>query len=425
MRAILLMVRKDLLRKLRSPLGIAVALAFPILFAAMIGLVFGEGEVPKVHLLVENLDDELFGNALMSALGSDQVAEYFDVEVVGEEGRERIENNDGSALLRIPERFTLDWIEGNPTSLELIRNPAQGIMPEVAEQLAGVLAEVLSAGSRVLRGPLDTLAPFTKNQIRINEATVVAIASAVHGSVEGADTFLFPPVIQMESVDLGEDEEEPSEEGSGGSGGSPAAFSIFLFVFPGVSIYALFMVGDLAMRDILAEAEAGTLRRQMQGPVGPATILIAKAGYAGTLALIGLLILAVVGGFALEEPVDPLAFIALSLALILAVTGTGAAIYGASGSQGVGATVSAVAYLFLAFAGGSFIQLNALPGVVQAIAPVSPFYWGTEGYREIIHSGAGVADLATHIGILSGIGIGLGLLGVMLLGRRMARGGLE
>jgi ABC-2 type transport system permease protein len=297
-------------------------------------------------------------------------------------------------------------------------------MPEVAEQLAGVLAEVLSSGSRVLRGPLDTLAPFTKNQIRINEATVVAIATAVHGSVEGADTFLFPPAIEMESVDLGAAQEESSEEGSGGGGSSAAAFSIFLIVFPGVSIYGLFMIGDLAMRDILAEAEAGTLRRQMQGPVSPATILAAKAGYAGALALIGLLILALVGWIALDEPVDPLAFVVLSLALVLAVTGTGAAIYGASGSQGVGATVSAVAYLFLAFAGGSFIQLNALPGVVQAIAPVSPFYWGTEAYREMIHNGAGVADLLTHIGILSGIGIGLGLLGVMLLGRRMARGGL-
>jgi len=184
------------------------------------------------------------------------------------------------------------------------------------------------------------------------------------------------------------------------------------------------MVGDLAMRDILAEAEAGTLRRQMQGPVGPATILTAKAGYAGSLALIGLLILAVVGWIALEEPIDPVAFIGLSFAVILAVTDTGAAIYGASGSQGVGASVSAVVYLFLAFAGGAFIELNALPGVVRAIAPVSPFYWGTEGYRAIIAEGTGVAGIVTHIGILSGLGVGLGLLGIALLGRRMARGGL-
>jgi len=421
MRTVLLMVRKDLLRKVRSPLGIAVTLAFPILFAAMIGLIWGEGEVPRVHLLVENLDDELFGNAMMSALGSDQVAEHFDVEVVGEEGRERIEDNDGSALLRIPEGFTVDLIEGNPTSLELIRNPAQGIMPEVAEQLTGVLSEVLSAGSRVLREPLDTIAPFTENQVRINEATVVAVATAVHGSVEGADKFLFPPVIELDSVDLGAEEEDPDDEG--GSNGA-GVFSIFLFIFPGVSIYALFMVGDLAMRDILAEGEAGTLRRQLQGPVGPATILTAKAAYAGAVALIGLVILAVVGWIALEAPVDPVAFVVLSLAVIVAVTGTGAAIYGATGRQGLGSTVSAVAYLFLAFAGGSFMQLEALPGVVQTIAPVSPFYWGTQGYRALVQDGAGVADVLVHIGVLGGIGLGLGALGILLLGRRMARGGL-
>jgi len=422
MRTVLLMVRKDLLRKMRSPLGIAVSLAFPILFASMIGLIWGEGEVPKVHLLVENLDDEFFGNAMMSALGSDQVAEYFDVEVVGEEGRERIENNDGSALLRIPEGFTVDLIEGNPTRLELIRNPAQGIMPEVAEQLAGVLTEVLSAGSRVLREPLDTLAPFTQSQVRISEATVLTVAAAVHGSVDEADKFLFPPVIELDSVDLGtEGEEDPADEDDTNDAG---VFSIFLFIFPGVSIYAIFMVGDLAMRDILAEGEAGTLRRQLQGPVGPATILTAKAAYAGTVALIGVVILAAVGWIALYEPVDAVAFVVLSLAVIVAVTGTGAAIYGATGSQSLGATVSAVTYLFLAFAGGSFIQLNALPGLVQRIAPVSPFYWGTQGYRALIQDGAGLADVLVHIGILSGLGLGLGVLGIVLLGRRMARGAL-
>jgi ABC-2 type transport system permease protein len=285
-----------------------------------------------------------------------------------------------------------------------------------------VLAEVLSAGSRVLREPLDTLAPFTQNQIRISEATVVAVAAAVHGTVEGADKFLFPPVIELTSVDLGaEEDEDPADEGDSSGAG---VFSIFLFIFPGVSVYAIFMVGDLAMRDILAESEAGTLRRQLQGPVGPATLLTAKAAYAGAVALIGLLILAVVGWIALKEPVDPVAFVVLSLALILAVTGAGAAIYGATGSQGRGATVSAVAYLFLAFAGGSFIQLNALPGAVQAIAPVSPFYWGTQGYRALVQDGAGVADLLVHIGVLGGLGFGLGLLGIVLLGRRMARGGL-
>jgi len=70
------------------------------------------------------------------------------------------------------------------------------------------------------------------------------------------------------------------------------------------------------------------------------------------------------------------------------------------------------------------MQLEALPGVVQTIAPVSPFYWGTQGYRALVQDGAGVADLLVHIGVLGGLGFGLGALGILLLGRRMARGGL-
>jgi ABC-type multidrug transport system permease subunit len=426
MRTVLLMVRKDLLRKVRSPLGIAVALAFPILFASLLGLIWGEGEVPRAHLLVENRDDEFFGNALMSALASDQVAEHFDLEVVGDEGLGRIENDDGSALLRIPEGFSQDLIEGNPTSLELIRNPAQGIMPEVAEQLAAVLAELLSAGSRVLRGPLDRIAPFTRDDATgPTEEIVASVAVAVHGTVEGAEQFLFPPVIELESVDVGEREGEGSSGGAGGrSSSGPGVFSVFLFVFPGVSVYSIFMVGDLAMRDILAEAEAGTLRRQMQGPVGPGTILAAKASYAGVIASIGLVVLAGVGWIALDDKVDPAGFVLLSLAMVVAVTGSGAAIYGASGSQGLGATVSAVIYLFLAFAGGSFIQLDALPRPVQVIAPVSPFYWGTQGFGALVREGAGMTDVLTHVGILGGLGVGLGALGILLLGRRIARGRL-
>ena len=44
-------------------------------------------------------------------------------------------------------------------------------------------------------------------------------------------------------------------------------FSIFLIVLPGVSVWALFMLGDMAMRDILTESTPGTLRRQLSGPL--------------------------------------------------------------------------------------------------------------------------------------------------------------
>lgn len=419
MRAVLLMVRKDLLRKMRAPLGIGVMLSFPVAFSLLIALTFGGGQgVPRVHLLVENRDEGFLGNALMSAFDSNQVAKYFDVEVVGEEGIERLQRGDGSALLRVPETFTRDLIDGTPTSLELVRNPAQGIMPEIAEQVAGVLTEVLSAGSRALRGPMDTLAPFTRSEAPpITDATVASIAVAIKGSIDGAERFLSPVVIDFESVRLGTD-----AEGEGAS--SSGAFSVFVFVFPGVSVWALFMVGDVAMRDVVAEGDAGTLRRQLQGPVRAGTVILAKAAFTAVVSLVCLAILTVTGAVAHDGPVDPWAYLLLSSSLIVAVTGSGATVYGATGRQQLGATVGSVVYLTLGFAGGSFLQVDQLPAPVRALAPVSPFYWGTEGYRTLLQQGGGVVDVLPSVAVLGGLGVVLLATGAFLLGRRVATGGI-
>ena len=419
MRTLLLMVRKDLLRKARSPLGLLVVLAFPIMFSLIIATAFGGGGTPQVHLLVENLDDNFFGNSLISAMSSDQMAQYFDVEVVGEEGLARIEDGDASALLRIPENFTEDLIEGTPTSLVLIRNPAQGILPEIAEQLGGVLTELLDSGSRVLREPMDTLAPYLEGDaLDMNAETVSTISVAVFDALEGAGEYAFPPVISFTSTDLGAVDAEEEEEDEAGFG----IFQIFLFVLPGVSVYALFLVGDLAMRDILTESEAGTLRRQIQGPLSPAAVLRAKAVFSATMALISLAILSGIGAFAAQDPIDFAGFLVLSLALILAVVGSAAAIYGASGTVQRGSVISSIVYLFMAFAGGSFFSVDGMPGILRMISPLSPFYWGTEGYKALLGEGASMADILPSVAMLAGMGVMLLLLGGVLLNRNLVRG---
>jgi ABC-2 type transport system permease protein len=252
---------------------------------------------------------------------------------------------------------------------------------------------------------------------------VTGIALAIKGTVEGAEKFLTPPVIDFESVDLGAVAPEPDAEGEdeGGGGSGSQFFSIFLFVFPGVSVWSLFMIGDVAMRDILTEFEAGTLRRQFQGPVGAGTVILSKAGFTAVVSVLCLAILTLTGWFAKDRPVDLGGYLLLSAALILAITGTGATIYGATGRQGLGATVASVLYLTLGFAGGSFIQLDAMPRAIQAIAPVSPFYWGTEGYKSLLR-GEGFAAVLQPVAVLGALGLTLLFVGSVLMKRRFARG---
>jgi ABC-2 type transport system permease protein len=188
-------------------------------------------------------------------------------------------------------------------------------------------------------------------------------------------------------------------------------------------VYALFLVGDLAMRDILTESEAGTLRRQIQGPVSPGGVLVAKAVFSASVAFISLIILSLIGWIASDGPIDMLGFLVLSLALILAVVGSAAAIYGAAGKLQRGAVISSIVYLFLAFAGGSFFSVEGMPGVVRLIAPISPFYWGTQGYRALLGQGASLTDILPSVGVLSAIGLVFLILGGLLLNRNLVRGG--
>ena len=123
-----------------------------------------------------------------------------------------------------------------------------------------------------------------------------------------------------------------------------------------------------------------------------------------------------------RQSVDPAGFIVLSLALILAITGYAALVYGGVSTERQGATISSVLLLIFAFAGGSFIQVGDLPAVMQRFAPISPFYWGTTGYQTLIRDGGGLSDVLPNAGVLAALGVVLLAAGATLLQRKM-RGG--
>jgi ABC-2 type transport system permease protein len=442
MRRILAMVRKDLRRRLRAPLGAVLLILFPLLFALIIGIVFGsqgESGVPTVHLLVEDRDEGVLGMMILGAFSSEQMAEIFEVEEVGEEGAERMEKGEASALLRIPEGATESIIEGEPVVFELVRNPAQGILPEIAEQSMTVIVDVLDAGSRVLRGPLDQIAPLLDSDAGPSDMTVSAIAVGVNQLMTNAGAMLFPPVITFETetasrpppegaaaeTATGEQAAEAGDEDEGDEGeeeGMDMRALIFLMILPGISVYALFLLGDLAMRDILHEGKIGTLRRQLAGPLAARELVLAKALQTAVLATICLVLISAVGWVVLEDPVDLPGFVVLSTALILAVTGAAAVIYGAARTDQQGSTLASLLYLVLGMAGGSFFPLSQLPEIFRKIGVFSPFYWGAEGYRALIENEAGLGDILPNVGILGGLGAVLLLVGSWLLERRVRRG---
>ncbi len=376
MARMLLLVRKDLLRKVRSPLGIIVVLSFPLVFSLIVGIVFGGGQprMPQIELLVEDCDaDPVLPSLLRSIAAGERFAGRFKIRNVGDEGRALIEADRADALLRIPQGFAARLAAGQPAELELIRNPSRGITPEIVEQTLATLIDSLPTTS---------------------------------------DATPSPRLIRLETVTVSNDSDTPAQ----------SRRSVFLFVLPGVAVWALFMVGDNGMRDILVEAGDGTLRRQLSGPVSSRELVLAKALLTSALATISLLILSTFGWMASERSVALAGFAALSGSLIVAVTGFSALVYGLARTERQGATFSSAFVLGCAFLGGAFLPIDNLPESVRRFAPLSPIYWGTSGYQALLHDGAGLSDILGHVAVLAGMGAILLFVGSSLLHRSSLAG---
>lgn len=422
MRLLVHLVAKDLLRKMRSPLGLIAVLCFPLLFAGMIALAFGHGDsIPKVRMLVANEDDGLLANGVASVFTSQQASKYFDGKTVTvAEGRALMEKGKASALLTIPKGFTNDVLDGKPVTLRLLRNPAEGILPEIAEQTVGALTDVLDGGRRVFDKPIADLRPLLDDDGKAPaDADVVAVSLAVKRALKGMSNLVFPPVIALES-EMFDNVKAAPQKNEKTKGDAPS--SIFLLVLPGIAVYGLFLVADQGMRDVMTERTLGTLRRQLAGPIAPELIILGKAVYTAVLAVMAIVVIGGVGAAVLSTPVSISAFLLLSGALVLAVTGTTAVIYGVARTERQASTLGNMIFLAMGFLGGGFIRVEGLPPAVRGFAPFTPLYWGTQGYRALLEDGAGVAGVATHIGVL-------GLMGIVFLGigaaalRRTARRG--
>ena len=418
------LVAKDLKRKARSPLGFLAALSFPLVFAGLIALAFGRGDaVPKVKMLVDNEDGGLLGNALASAFTSQQAAAYFDGKTVSAaEGREVMETGKASALLTIPPRFTQDVLDGKPVTLKLLRNPAEGILPEIATQVTGTLADLLDGARRVLDRPLQDLRPLIAGTSSPADADVVSVTLAVKRALESTGSLLFPPAITLDSELFRGATASKAPAETKKNGDAPSA--IFLIVLPGVAVYGLFLVADQGMRDIMTERTLGTLRRQLAGPLRADTVIAGKAIYTAVLALIAIVILALVGLTVLRAPVSLPGFLALSAALIVAVTGTTSVIYGLARTERQASTFGNMIFLVMGFLGGGFLQIESLPPSVRSIAPFTPLYWGTQGYRALLEHHASLAGVAQPILVLLAIGTVLLAAGALALRRNARRGAL-
>lgn len=419
MATILVLTGKDLRRRFADPAALLLNLAIPLAIAGTLAITFGhrggsaEDSAPKLRMVVVNLDKGPLAEILTGATQNPQAAKRMEIKQASsrEEGLRILRDEEYAALLVIPEGFGEAVLAGRKTRFELIKNPAQSLMPIAAQQITEVAALYLSGAARLLGDDGPRLERLFKEEGWKNTAELTALVTTLRDRLQGIDELLLPPIIVVD------EKKEEEQEPAGG-------FDFLSWMYPGMMVMGLIFTGMTQMKDLLRERDAGTLRRQLASPLGAGAVLAAKVLSVGAIVAVADLILMAVGSIALGihwGAALPLA--TASLVLVLSVTGFAALLFSVVRTERQGDAFGGILTMVMSLLGGAFVPVEAMPGWMAGLARFTVNYWGNGTLRELA-TGGGWAGAAPYLRVLALLGLTMTLLGVGMLRRRHLRGAL-
>jgi ABC-2 type transport system permease protein len=406
---------KDFRRRLRDPAAFALWLGVPIAFGAMISLAFGGlggDEAPTAEIWVVDEDESGLSGLLVTALatGGDLGFPVVAREVEPEQGRALIDAGQGSALLIIPADFGDDLLNERPTTLELVTNPTQSVLPQMVEESLRLVVDAVFYVQQVFSEPIARIADAAEasGDGFLANSDVAEISILINETMIRLDSLLFPPVIDLEIA-------RPQQDGEASAAADgPGFVEAFL---PSMLMMALVFMALGISEDIWVEKQQGTLRRALATPNAAAAFLAGKLLAATVLMAVVALASLAAARYLLGAEVQNL------LVASLWTTFTGAFIlllvlplHLFATSQRAGGILSGVVMMPLLMLGGSFFPFDFMPEAFARVGRLTPNGWALIQLNGILR-----ADFDwTRLGLTAG---GLVLAGAALFvvaNRRMA-----
>ncbi len=377
MRFVFTSAGKDLRRIRREPVTILTWLGIPTFIAVILVVIFGRGDArPNGKLLLVD-EDAGFGAALLAgAFSQGALADMISIEKVQrEEGLRRINKGDASALLIVPRNFTTALVEGQRSTLQLVRNPAQRILPDIIEEALSMLTDA-AFYLQIVAGPqlrMSAQGPPT-------DAAIARISVQFNHTIVDLRKYLSPPLIQLETKVIEDKTDKP--------GGFAA------LMLPGMIYMAVFFIAGGLATDVWRERTFGALRRVATTPAS------FRAFLAGKL-LAAFLVFLLVGAFGLTVAhfLADLQIANFPLAVVwIAMSGTGLylimmLLQSLASTERVAGMLSNFVLLPLTMLGGSFFPFDMMPKGFAQAGRLTPNGWSVVELQKIL-DGAAVTPLA-------------------------------
>lgn len=408
--AIVDVARHDLRRRASDPFGLLVWLAIPLVIGVLLKLVFGgsgDGAGPRADLVIVDRDDTVGSRLLLGAFAQADGAAPIDATVVEDEGRARaaLDAGEHSALLVVPTGFERTLLAATPSTLELIVNPSQRILPAIVEETLALLREAHFYAHRVFGSSIERFAATLDEAP--TDLEVASLSTEINRAVNGLTSWVAPPRLDLELV---VEELEPEAGGYADSLG-----------FGGLALASLLVMTILfaavgQSEDLWVERASGTLGRVLATPLGGGAWLLGKVLAAGLLlGAMGAFGLAIARfGFGLE--------FANALAATLWLALSGAALFaGLTLLQSLGRTQRAGNLLAngisfpLLMLGGGFFPLEVMPDGLAAIGRWTPLGLVIERLKALLAGEPpGLASLTAVAGALAVTTLLVALIGARL-----------
>ena len=414
MKKLFLIGIKDLKLVFRDRAALTFMLLAPFLLTIGMGFVTGRfsggsSGLSDIPVIVVNLDNEQLGNALADVFSSYELADLMEPTASSdpEAARRLIDEDQASAAVIIPEGFTKsiipaqgttfdeNYVQPQTVKIEVYTNPSR---PTSSGVVKAIVDEFVS---RVEEG-------HTSGMTSILQLAASGFITAENAETEGRNLFQNVDVAESTAIIL-----KTNTQGE-----EAVEFDILAYMAPGMALLFLMYTVSYGGRSILAERAQGTLPRLLVSPTSNSQVLGGKVlGIFFTgVAQVGILILASTIFFRVQWG-DSLGVAALILATVLGATGWGMLITALARTPAQVGSVGSALMLVFGILGGSFIQLDQMPPLLQTISKITPNAWGLDGFTTLALGGK-LSNLAEPITALLIMGTVLFGVAVLLFSRQ-------
>ena len=364
--------------------------------------------VSDIPIVIVNLDKDSLGHALVDVFNSDDLADLVEATLSEdpEAARLLVDEDEVAAAIIIPAGFTQSVIPQNNSALideaiqiEFYANPSR---PTSAGIIKSIVDGFLASVDEMRLGGMTAVSQLIISG-RISPEDANQVGAEMGERLQNDSTNANEAAISLNtSITEGEEVE----------------FDVLSYFAPGMALMFLMYTVSYGGSSILAEKSQGTLPRLLVSPTNSMQVLGGKVfgifltGAAQMLILIGASSL-----FFQLKWGDALGVILLVLAAVFGATGWGMLITALARTPTQVGNVGSAVMLIFAMLGGSFVQVENMPAIVQTFGKITPNAWAMDGFTTLAFGGT-LTLLSTPILALLTMGSLLFLVSALLFSKK-------